>query len=329
MTFIGSDPETIVSFWFNPALLDTISERRSEDVKRLLSEVGRFDSSQVEPGLKSGLARIRRLIQRREQEAAAAKAEAATLRAKVAKQGITVGRLRRETEAYQRQTLFLQSVTSLDAKRLLSFHHEIALNANTVENYLGRCFKLIRDGGSIDGLTTFLEKISLANRKITAIAQFATKANFKADTQKELTDLPTFVEQYIANVAREYVGSGIGIDVQNTVTQPFEIRARRIELSILVDNIISNSVKAQARSMTVVIDLTAKNLLCLSFQDDGRGLADSISRPSDIFSMGLTTTSGSGLGLYHVDQIVKSLGGAVQAIPRSPRGLEVRVDVPR
>jgi len=239
-----------------------------------------------------------------------------------------LAKLRRESETYQAQTLFLQSVTSLDVKRLLSFHHEISLNASTVENYW-KVLSVIREGGDAGGLSAYLERISLANRKIAAIAQFAIKANFKADTQKELTDVPAFVEQYIPNVAKEFVGSGIEFDVQNKVAGPFEIKIRRIELSILLDNIISNSGKAQARLMQIIMEMAAKNVLRLSFRDDGKGLADAISKPNDIFALGVTTTSGSGLGLYHVDQIVKSVRRFRGGISHKSERLEIRVEVSR
>jgi signal transduction histidine kinase len=237
--------------------------------------------------------------------------------------------LRQESQSFKEQTLFMQSVTSLDTKSLIAYHHEIALNANIINNYLSKCFKIAKDNQQGTQMMNALEKIGLANKRVLAIAQFATKANFKSASQKELTDIPTFVQQYIENVARDFIASGIRLDVENKVKQSFAIKLRRIELSILIDNIISNASKAQARLVEVAISLPSENTVRLSFIDDGRGLASSIDNPDQIFTLGVTTTSGSGLGLFHAKEIVTALGGSITAIPHKPKGLEIRVEVMR
>jgi len=64
----------------------------------------------------------------------------------------------------------------------------------------------------------------------------------------------------------------------------------------------------------------------VSFQDNGRGLSDSIKEIDDIFEAGITTTSGSGLGLHHAREIMDSLGGTIKAYPAKPSGFEIRME---
>jgi len=45
--------------------------------------------------------------------------------------------------------------------------------------------------------------------------------------------------------------------------------------------------------------------------------------------MGITTTSGSGLGLYHARNIVEKIGGKIVAMLVEPRGMEIRVEITR
>jgi signal transduction histidine kinase len=45
--------------------------------------------------------------------------------------------------------------------------------------------------------------------------------------------------------------------------------------------------------------------------DNGRGLAPGTNKKR-IFEMGYTTTQGSGLGLYHVRQVLGEIGGSVE-----------------
>lgn len=327
MEFIGSNPERIIHFWFNPRLLEGVAEQRTADVLTLIEEVEGYKPGQVEADLKQSLSKIRRLIAKKIEEASAARTEAATLRARMAEQRSKLGKLEKETETYRAQTLFLRSVSSLDATQLVAFHHEIVQNSNIVDNYVGKAIKHLRNGFKPEEVLRILEKISQVNKRITAIAQFATKANFRSIAGKELTDIPAFVEQYITNVARDFIGSGLKLEVINIVNEPFEIKARRIELSILIDNIINNSNKAQATSLRVTISKTGQHTLLISFLDDGKGLSDAIKDPADIFELGVTTTSGSGLGLHYAKQIVDELGGVIDAHPGRPKGLEIRIEL--
>jgi signal transduction histidine kinase len=201
------------------------------------------------------------------------------------------------------------------------------LNSGIVENYLAKAVKAIREQ-TTTGVLPLLEKIALANKRITAIAQYATKANFKSASSREPTDIPSFIEQYINNVAKDFVGSGLQIDIQNDFQEAFEIKVRRLELSILVDNILSNAIKAQSNRVAVHLEPVGKNLMRATFTDDGRGLSGAIDRPDAIFELGVTTTSGSGLGLFHAKQIVEGIDGTIKAIPQR-RGLSIVIEILR
>ncbi len=327
MTLIGANPDRIISFWFNPSLLEEVYQTRTEEVKKLLANIENIDPEKVDTNLKRGLSRIRQLIEEKEQEALAAKSEAAELRVTTAKQNKTIAKLKDEKETYQAQTLFLQSVSSLDAKELVSFHHQIVHDSSIINNYIGRSIKALKKMPGGKETIGFLQKAALANNRITAVAQFATKANFRAGIAKELTDLPAFIDQYITNVAKDFVASNLHVSVTNKIREPFEIRVSRIEMSILIDNIISNADKADAKQLNVTITKVGDNTIRISFTDNGNGLSDKLENPESMFDMGVTTTPGSGLGLYHAREIVERIDGKITAICQSPRGMEIRVEV--
>lgn len=322
MTLVGASPEQTISFWFNPALLEDAYQTRTEEVKNLLAEIEGIDPEKVDTDLKRGLSKVRALITKKEQEAKAAKSEAAELR-------VTASKLRAEKDTYQAQTLFLQSVSSLDAKELVAFHHQIVHDSSIIGNYIGRSIKVLQKTSGGKEVLGFLEKAALANNRITAVAQFATKANFRAGIAKEPTDLPAFIEQYITNVAQDFVATNLKVDVENKIREKFEIKMSRIEMSILVDNIISNADKADAKNLKVKISKIGGNTIRISFIDNGNGLSAKLDKPDSMFGMGVTTTSGSGLGLYHARGIVERFGGKITAIPQQPRGMEIRVEVTR
>jgi hypothetical protein len=241
MTLIGSSPDRIIRFWFNPALLEGIYESRQEEVKSLIANIEGFEPGKVDADLTKSLSKFRKLIEEKEEEAMAAKAAAADLRVEVTQKEEQISKLEEETETYRAQTLFLQQVTALDVKQLMSYHHQINLDSTIVDNYLAKAIKALRNVPKSREILDSLQKASLANKRIAAVAQFSTKANFRSGTKKELTDIPAFIEQYLLHVAKDFIATSIKLEVSNTVQEAFEIKASRIELSILIDNVISNA----------------------------------------------------------------------------------------
>lgn len=328
MTLIGSSPERIVKFWFNPSLLEGVYESRQDEVKSLLADIEGFEADKIDSSLIKSLSKLRKLIDEKEEEIKSAKTTAADLRVAVAEKEEKISKLEGEKETYRAQTLFLQQVTSLDVKQLLSFHHQIILDSNLTDGHLAKAMKAIQGVPNTESILGYLEKATMANRRIAVVAQFATKANFRSGTKKEFTDIPIFFQQYLLTVAKDFVAADLNLHIDNSVKESFEIKASRIELSILIDNIVSNANKAEARSLTVKISKLSTNTIRLSFIDDGKGLSKDIPSVESMFEMGITTThGGSGFGLYHAKNIVEGMGGKISAIPMKPKGMEIRIEV--
>jgi len=326
MTLIGSSPDRIIKFWFNPALLEGVYESRQEEVKILLSEIEGFEPEKIDAKLIKSLSKFRGLIEEKEEQVKAAKSAVADLRVEVAEKDERISNLEGEKETYRAQTLFLQQVTSLDVKQLMSYHHQINLDSTIAENYIAKSIKALRELPNSGNTLDDLQKAALAIRRIATVAQFATKANFRSGTKKEPTDIPAYFEQYLLRVAKDFLAADLNLEVSNTVQEPFEIKASRIELSILIDNIISNANKAEARKLVVKISKISTNTLRISFIDDGKGLSKELPNIDSVFEMGITTTHGSGFGLYHARQIVNGMGGKISAIPMKTKGMEIRIE---
>lgn len=331
MTLVGSSPERIKSFWFNPNLLEEVYESRQEEVKKLIANIEGIEPGKVDSSLKKHLSKFRVLIEEKEQDARIAKKSAANLRVTVAKQDEKISKLKGVTETYKAQTLFLQQATSLDVKQLMTFHHQINLDSTITDNYIAKAIKALNQVAGSRKIIDNLQKASLANKRISATAQFATKANFRSGIKKELTDIPSFFEQYLLYVAKDFSAAGLKLDVKNSVNKPFEIKASRVELSILIDNIINNAGKVLSKKLWVTISTISENTLRISFVDNGKGMSPDLSDTDSMFEMGVTTTTGgSGLGLFHAKNIITKISGKISAIPLDdPKGMELRIEVTR
>ncbi len=212
-----------------------------------------------------------------------------------------------EIELKQRtkQNLFLQSVGSLDTDRILKYHHDIRIHAATIHNTIGQILRKANQGSlSTEDTIKMIERISRANDKITSIAQFATKANYSINADTINADIVNYIDEYINNVLPEFYGD-IQLHCSNKSCTKV-IAFSPLEASIFIDNLVSNTVKANAKHFDVVFEKD-NDAVCMTITDDGDGLSPDIADPNSILEKGYTTTNGSGLGLYNVASFVKTV----------------------
>jgi signal transduction histidine kinase len=232
-----------------------------------------------------------------------------------------------EFEEEQKRNLFLTSLSSLDREVVEILHHQIIIHAAAINEIVNGQFDLLRDGlaPTREDLVSTFENISFQNRKILSTARFATKANFRLDSEAIQEDLAGYIVDYINEVAPMFSETGIKIRVKSEAKE-LQRRFKPIEVSILVDNLVSNAGKADASEITFTLDQPSNRELRIVVQDDGRGFTPSVANRSRLFEKGFTTSTGSGLGLYHVAQILDDLGGSITP-EDSPRGARFTIRI--
>lgn len=219
-----------------------------------------------------------------------------------------------EVESRKKQNLFLQSIGTLDKDRIIKYHHDIRLHALTIQNALSNISKqIISDKPDYQKLRKNVGLISRANDRIISIAQFATKANFNSAGDTIEADVVSFIDDYLTKVLPSFYGGDIKLICTSNNCSKI-LKFKPIEVGLIIDNLLSNSLKAESKTFLVTFS-NQNGALVIEVCDDGNGLSSKISNPSDIFEIGITTTNGSGLGLYNVAQFVqKELHGAIEVV---------------
>lgn len=224
---------------------------------------------------------------------------------------------RRVTEtAYEeekKRNLFLTSVTSLDYDTILNLHHQIGIYSADIHHILANQIDKLSHDETIDNSTllNLFEQLSFKNQQVLSVSRFATKANFRLDSNKIEEDFVSFLIQYIKEVCPLYSGDGMDIDVASEAGDFVKI-FKPIEVSMFVDNLMDNSNKAGASRVLFKIRETSSKEIEIIMIDNGRGIDSSIMEPNRIFEKGFSTTTGSGLGLYHVKFILEEMGGDIK-----------------
>jgi len=318
------DPEKKINF--NPNLLDIFEKKQVEKIPELIKNVEslkKFVPTQKEKDyidlqLKSFKKATKTFIRSKNEEVELKDKE--------------VKSLEKEVKQAEKEILFLSSITGEDKKEILGLQHHIGIATSTINNHLVYLKNRIEKGKSIpnDDLVDIISKISLQTQKISSIVKFVTKANYELKTEKIEKDLVSFIKQYVENVYTQYKeialdNKNVNIKVNLEKELEFICEFKPLEIIIIIDNLINNSIKANATNIELNIAKLDVNGIELRVKDNGKGIKPEIA--DRIFNFGFTTTGGSGIGLYHVSQIVKKMKGTIEINSSIEKGSEFIIKV--
>jgi len=232
--------------------------------------------------------------------------------------------LKDDVKKTEEQNLFLKSVAGQDKTEIISLQHQIGLSTSNIENHLILIKDKITKGKEISNeeLLKKIDKIFLEIKKITTVVKFVTKATFDLKREEVELNLPLFIKQYIEDIYIEnealLVTKKVKIDVKILDDYGVKCLFKPLEFAIIIDNLMSNSIKAGASNILISIQKENPAGILLRIDDDGKGIKEE--NIKKIFNFGFTTTGGSGIGLSHVKDIMEKLNGTVTFIPKKPKG---------
>ena len=291
---IGLINERSENFEESLVSLRAIAEKTGDKklIAKLDSAERRFDE------LQKSEAEARRVADQERQATAAA-----TQRAEMAEAEVAVER---------RRSHFLESIVDLDAATILNLHHQVTIYAVDIAQQIENLLSATAGKATVprDSVLKAMEQMAFLNRKVLAVTRFASRAKFTLDSETIETDLPGFIADYIEQIARTTGSVRLQINVANE-HPGMKMRFKPIDASIIVDNLVSNAKRAKASRIKFELSPIDKRGLLIRVTDNGRGLAPGTNK-AHIFEMGYTTTNGSGLGLYHVRQVLGEIGGSIE-----------------
>ena len=217
-----------------------------------------------------------------------------------------------EIEVERRRAHFLESIVDIDAATIFNLHHQITIYAVDIAQQIENLLASTAGQANVsrDAMLKAMEQMAFLNRKVLAVTRFASRAKFTLDSEMIETDLPAFFTDYIEQIARNTGSVRLQIDVVNE-HPGMRMRFKPIDASIIVDNLVSNAKRAKASKIKFELTPIDKRGLLIRATDNGRGFATGTNK-TRIFEMGYTTTQGSGLGLYHVRQVLGEIGGSIE-----------------
>jgi len=230
-------------------------------------------------------------------------------------------------EEEKKRSLFLASMTTADADTVINLHHQIGIYSAEIQQNVANQLDRIRHGETLsqDDLVTVFERIAFKNQQVLAVSRFATRANFRLDSENIEADLVDFVVEYLDEVYPVYADR-VDIHVENEA-RGLVRKFKPIEVTMVLDNLVSNARKAGASEVSFRLTQRSPSEIEVIVTDDGAGF--DVSELERVFEKGFTTTSGSGLGLYYARFILDQMGGSIAADPDYALGARLVLRIPK
>ena len=296
------DPDKEVDF--NKNLLEIVEEKEVEKIPEIIKNVDSLKKYVKKPEVRNYIDKQLKAFRRATEVLREEKKEVEQKKERVEK----------ILEVTKKEALFLSATISEDKEILINLNHSVKVTTFTIENYIREIYELIRLSGSYRDISHVVEKIDRENQKIRVLSGIVSFATFDTKVETIKKDLVQYIKEYLEGRAAKRIISkrikGINVDFKNSHLK-FIKRFKPLEVSIIFDNLMDNSQKAGASTISIMFEIIGKELHIL-FSDNGKGVEKG--KEAILFSRGSSTTGGSGIGLFHVKTILESIGGEIKFV---------------
>lgn len=196
-----------------------------------------------------------------------------------------------------------------DAEQLV---HSIDLYVGNASTFLEDLFK--NDNSLTTETKGKLYSVKNNLDKALKVSQLIIKSNFDYKHTNQRVDLPIYITEYLEDIELSRKGK---LNIKTECNASHFSLISTIDIDIIFDNLISNSMKASAKNILIEINENSEKKLVLDYYDDGVGIHDKFIKNSDaIFELGTRGIDGkgSGIGMFDVKKRVSNLKGSIEVL---------------
>lgn len=243
---------------------------------------------------------------RRQKEEAERKAKEASEKAEVEKEKRENAERERDVQIQKNMYLAATRNTTKDVQDLI---HVILISSNDALGVISTAKSQLAND-EVNELRATLDEFEYHITKINKLSKLITKADLALLTQTGLVDIQAFMEEYLANYKKSF-----NVQYHSTLVEPLEKKISILDLSIVLDNLKSNSEKAGATELRLDFSRKGRTYI-VDFTDNGVGVDLNAFTPENIFEEGVTNRrGGSGIGLSTIkERMRENLNGDIAFI---------------
>lgn len=209
------------------------------------------------------------------------------------------------------------------AKRL----HMLKINTATMQKTIKNgVMKLQRGRFKEEDAWEWLKKMSYLALRIQAVLEYGAAASFNTKEEYVVGDVFSFIKEYCDKILVR--NQEIVVETKIVENCDFQIRFVPQDVIIIIDNVVSNSIKHKAKKVQIILDGNESEAK-IDFIDDGRGIDSNIVDVDELFEFGKGfTQTGTGVGLYHIkDIVVNKLHGTVKIDSEPGKGFTLQIRI--
>lgn len=230
-----------------------------------------------------------------------------------------------DLKSEKKRNHFLVDSLSEDHFNFAEKLHMVKINVSTIESVVKKLIMKLQRGRFVENdAWESLKTISYLVKRMHAVLEYGGLAQF--NTKEEITegDLFEFILEYCENVLNKYDNINVIVNISEGVQYVTRFSAQ--DVAVILENVISNSIKHQAENLYIKMSRENKQYF-IELIDDGKGMDHKVRNVEELFEFGKGyTTAGTGVGLYHIREIVqKNLHGNIKIIENLSRGFGLQI----
>ncbi len=290
--------EDLANIVANPTDTELIQVQMLDDVRKLAEKTN--DSYLLDK-----LSEFERHMDelRRQKEEAERKEAEATEKAEEEKKKRERAERERDVQIQKNKYLAATRNTTKEVQNLM---HVILISSNDALGVISTAKSQLINN-DINDLRASLDEFEYHITKINKLSKLITKADLALLAQTGLVDIQAFMEEYLANFKKSFK-----VQYHSTLTESLEKKISILDLSIVLDNLKSNSEKAGATELRLDFSRNGRTYI-VDFTDNGVGVDLNEFTPENIFEEGVTNRrGGSGIGLSTIkERMRENLNGDI------------------
>lgn len=211
----------------------------------------------------------------------------------------------RERDIQVKRNKYLEA-TRNTSKDVLDLIHTVLISSNNSVNLIETA-KLQLAENDLVGLRETLDAFDYDINRIHLLSKMITKADLTLLAESKLINIGEYIKEYFTNY-KQYCK----VQYYSDITEVIEKRISILDLSIILDNLISNSQKANATEFRMDFFQKGRTYI-VDFTDNGEGVDLNMFTPENIFEEGVTNRrGGSGIGLSTIKyKMINALNGDI------------------
>lgn len=307
--------EELANIVSNPSETEVIQAQMLEDVRKLAESTN-------DAFLQNKLQEFEKYVDdlRRQKEEAEKKAIEEEHKAEEARKKAKEEQEKREQEeqrhketqknlnAQIQKNKYLQA-TQNTSKEVRDLMHAVLISSNDVVSLVSIA-KIQLNLHDYNKLRTTLDAFEYHTNKINKLSKLITKADTALLADSINIDIQSFIREYLS-----HYNDSFDVQFVSHIQEPLEKKISILDLSIVLDNLISNSKKANATKLQIDFSRQGRKYI-VDFTDNGSGVDMNRYTPESIFEEGVTNRrGGSGIGLSTIkERMREELNGDIEFI---------------